>query len=99
MRENRWFAGRYGLDASLIVEDHPGGTQRRPVRELVTELVDELMPIAEELGSEVELGHVLEILATGSGTERQRRLIESGGTLTDVVHHLVSELADDRPNA
>src|SRR6056297_2946145 len=40
VRENRWLAARYGIDASLIVE-HPdhGQPLRRPVRELVTELV------------------------------------------------------------
>jgi carboxylate-amine ligase len=98
VRENRWLAGRFGIEATLIVEDLPAGSpERRPVRELVAELVDELMPIARELDSEAELAAVLDILATGSGAQRQRRLVERGGTLHDVVHHLVQELADDQP--
>jgi carboxylate-amine ligase len=98
VRENRWLAGRYGIDAMLIVEDLPDGpTVRRPVRELVVELVDELMPIACEIGSHSELAGVLTILETGSGTQRQRRLVERGGTLVDVVYHLAQELADDHP--
>jgi carboxylate-amine ligase len=98
VRENRWLAGRYGTEASLIVEDVTRGTvQRRPVRELVAELLAELQPIASELGSERELADVLTILASGSGTERQRRIVDAGGTLVDVVHHLARELADDRP--
>ncbi|MDJ0769149.1 MAG: glutamate--cysteine ligase [Ilumatobacter sp.] len=98
VRENRWLAGRYGMDATLIVEDPAGeNVRRRPVRELVEELLDELKPVAEELGSAAELADVRTILAAGSGTERQRRLIDDGGTLPDVVHHLARELADDRP--
>jgi carboxylate-amine ligase len=98
VRENRWLAGRYGLDAELIVEDLPDGSPvRRPVRELVCELIDDLMPIATEIGSHAELADVVTILETGSGTQRQRRLVEAGGTLVDVVHHLVDELSADRP--
>lgn len=96
VRENRWLAGRYGTGAALIVEDEQG-VRRRPVTELVDELVDELMPIAEELGSAAELASVRSILAAGSGTERQRRVVDAGGTLVDVVHHLARELADDHP--
>jgi carboxylate-amine ligase len=100
VRENRWLAGRYGIEASLIVEDLELGTvHRRPVRDLVVELVEELRPIAEELGSVAELGDVLTILDGGSGTARQRRVIAGGGSLVDVVHHLAKELADDRPRA
>ncbi len=52
IRENRWLATRFGLDAELIVE-HPerGRAERRPVRELVPELLDELRPVATELGT------------------------------------------------
>jgi carboxylate-amine ligase len=100
VRENRWLAGRHGLDAELIVEDLAAGTvARRAVRELVAELVAELMPIAVEIGSHAELADVLTILSAGSGTERQRRVVDQGGTLADVVHHLARELADDRPRA
>jgi len=98
VRENRWLAGRYGVDAELIVEDLVAETvERRPIGDLVRELVEELMPIAVDLGSECELSDVLGILDAGSGAERQRRLVSEGGTLADVVQHLVRELADDRP--
>ncbi len=96
--ENRWLALRYGIDATLIVEDATTGRPaRRPIRELLRELVEELMPTAEALGNETELAGVLDILEIGSGTERQRRLVEGGATLLDVVRHLTDELASDRP--
>jgi glutamate---cysteine ligase / carboxylate-amine ligase len=96
IRENRWLAARYGLEAELIVE-HPetGHPERRPVRALVTELLDELRPVADELGNLEQLGDLEVLLAAGSGAQRQRRIVEAGGTLADVVHHLAAELVDD----
>ncbi len=98
VRENRWLAGRYGIEGTLIVEDEgSGGPVRRPVVELVTELVDRLLPYARELDSEAELRRVLDIVDRGSGTQRQRRLVDAGASLLDVVHHLAAELADVSP--
>jgi carboxylate-amine ligase len=97
VRENRWLAARYGTDARLIVEDSEyGRPSRRPVKELVSELVDDLWPTAERLGTTDQLTDVLTILQAGSGTNRQRRVVERGGTLLDVVLQLADELADDR---
>lgn len=96
VRENRWLAARYGIDAELIVE-HPdtGHPDRRPVRELVAELLDELRPVAGDLGNLDQLADLDVLLAIGTGAERQRQVIEAGGTLVDVVHHLAAELAAD----
>lgn len=96
IRENRWLASRYGIDAELIVE-HPdsGRPERRPVRELVTELLEELHPVAADLGNLDELADLAILLDVGSGTQRQRKVVEAGGTLSDVVHHLAAELAAD----
>lgn len=100
VRENRWLAGRYGIDAQLIEEDDGNGRPtRRPIRELVRELVDQVRPTANRLGTEGELDEVLSILEHGSGTARQRSVVEHGGTLVDVVHHLADELAADRITA
>jgi gamma-glutamyl:cysteine ligase YbdK (ATP-grasp superfamily) len=86
------------MHAELIVEDRANDSvSRRPIRELARELVDEMMPIAKELGSDRELRRVLDVIEFGSGSERQRRVVEAGGTLPDVVQHLADELAEDRP--
>lgn len=96
VRENRWLAARYGIDASLIVEaEGDGKPERRPVRDLVLELLTELAPTAEALGTTEELADVVRILDHGSGSMRQRRLVEAGATLPDVVHHLATEFFDD----
>jgi gamma-glutamyl:cysteine ligase YbdK (ATP-grasp superfamily) len=62
---------------------------------MVTELLDDLRPIADELGNLEHFGDLELLLAAGSGAQRQRRIVEAGGTLADVVHHLAAELADD----
>jgi carboxylate-amine ligase len=96
VRENRWLAARFGLDADLIVEHPEGGPpERRPVRTMVRELLEEIRPIAAELGNLEPLADLEVLLAVGSGAQRQRRVVEAGGTLVDVVHHLAAELAAD----
>lgn len=94
VKENKWLAARHGLDADLIVDDDG---RRRPVRELVVELVDELRPVAERLGCRDELQDVLAILEHGASYARQRRIIDGGGTTADVVRALVRELETDAP--
>ncbi len=69
---------------------------RRPIRELVIELTEQLAETAAQLGTENELADILRIAVDGTGTTRQRRLVEQGGTLLDVVHHLADELANEQ---
>lgn len=92
VRENKWLAARYGLDAEIIVDDR--GT-RRPIREQIAELVEMLTPIAVELECAGELAGVDRILEEGPSCERQRRQVADGATLEDVVGSLVDELATD----
>ncbi len=77
-----------GWTADLLVGDQG---DRRPARELLAELVDELSGVAVELGCAEELATVLDIAESGSSHDRQRQVIAEGGTPRDVVQHLVSE--------
>ncbi len=70
---------------------------RRPVRTLIAGLVELLRPTADRLGTNAQLDDVLAITRNGSGTERQRSVIAGGGTLSDVVHHLIEEFDTDQP--
>ena len=94
VRENKWLAARYGLDASMIVDDQ--GTLR-PIRDVIADLVTRLRPTATELGCATELDGVHRILEVGPGYARQRRIVADGGTLVDVVDRLVAELAAGEP--
>jgi len=88
-RENKWRAARYGLDARVIVD--ADGTQR-PVREHLVEILEELAPIAVELGCVREFGSIGTILSDGASYERQLTIANAtGGDLRAVVQHLIRE--------
>lgn len=96
VRENKWLAARHGIDAQLIVDERGN---RRPARDEIVVLVDELATVADTLGCATELTGVTAILEHGASYERQRAVVERGGSLVDVVASLVAELASDRPGA
>jgi len=96
-RENKWRAARYGLDADIVVDDK--GTVR-PVRQAITDLLEELEPTARRLECEAELADVERILAVGASYQRQRAVAAaSGGDLTAVVDSLLAELRDGLPGS
>ena len=94
VRENKWRAARHGVDAVMIV-DNEGTTV--PLREAITELVEELAPIARRLGCADELQDALATLERGPSYLRQREVVAEGGSLLDVVDSLVEELRLDGP--
>jgi carboxylate-amine ligase len=98
LRQNKWRAGRHGLDADVIIDEK--GTQQ-PIRAAVRELLAEMAPVAARLDCEAELARVEGILADGASYERQRAVVSEGAVgaaaLRPVVDLLVGELASDRP--
>jgi carboxylate-amine ligase len=95
LRENKWRATRYGLDADIVVDE--AGTVR-PVREAIAELVEELAPVAKRLGCEAELADVTRVLAVGASYQRQRAVAAAhDGDLRAVVDSLLAELRDGLP--
>lgn len=94
VRENKWRAARFGLDASIIV-DEAGTTV--PLRTAIEELIEDLTPIASRLHCSAELRGVADILQRGASSVRQREIVADGGSLNDVVDSLVRELRDDTP--
>ncbi|SIN71728.1 glutamate--cysteine ligase [Agromyces cerinus] len=92
VRENKWRAARYGLEAEVITD--VAGTER-PVADDLRELLTTLAPIAERLGCGVELQQVRAMLDSGASYARQLRVAEAaGGDLKAVVAHLARELRD-----
>jgi carboxylate-amine ligase len=92
--QNKWRAARHGVEAQLIVDDDGS---LAPLRGLIEELVEELTPAARKLGCETELVGALRILEHGPSYQRQRRWMEAGATLPDVVDRLIEELRSDQP--
>ena len=90
VRENKWRAARYGMEAEIIL--NAAGDE-----ELVTDAVrrelERLAPVAERLGCEAELSNVNLILEHGASYQRQLAVAEaSGGSLQAVVSSLTREL-------
>ena len=94
VRENKWKAARYGMEAELIV-DEDGNL--RPLRAELAELVEALAPVARRLGCGDELGQVRALVDDGPSYVRQRALVAAGAGMVDVVDALVEELRTDRP--
>lgn len=89
IRENKWRAARYGLDARVIV-DHVG-TQRL-VTDHLRETLAEIGGIADDLKCARELGGIETILTDGASYSRQLAVADaSDGDLRAVVRHLVGE--------
>ena len=93
VRDNKWRATRYGLDATVIT-DESGATA--PLRDELYELVRELEPVAERLGCLDELQVASEVLEHGASYERQRAILAHVGDMTSVIDALVTEFAEDR---
>jgi len=95
VRENKWRAVRYGLDAEIVVDEQ--GTVA-PVRDALAGLVEELLPTARKLGCEAELTDVRRVLAVGGSAERQRAVAAAhDGDLLPVVDSLLAELRNGLP--
>ena len=94
VRENKWRAARYGLDADIIRDDET----TVPVREALLELAHDLRPAAERLGCTEELQRVEGVVKGGSSYLRQRAVAATaGGDLTAVVDSLLAEFREGRP--
>ena len=87
--ENKWLAGRYGLEAPLM-DLATGRRNRVAVAQLIRRTLKEIEPHARELGSDRELEGIEEILRNGNGADRQLRVFNANRDIVEVV----SEIAD-----
>jgi carboxylate-amine ligase len=85
--ENKWLAGRYGLEAP-IMDLATGRRNRVPVAQLIRRTLKEIEPHARELGSERELEGIRDILARGNGADRQLRVFNANKDIVEVVQEI-----------
>jgi glutamate---cysteine ligase / carboxylate-amine ligase len=85
--ENKWLAARYGLEAP-VMDLATGRRNRVPVAQLIRRTLRDLEPHARELGTDAELEGVREILANGSGADRQRRVFNANRDIVEVVREI-----------
>lgn len=82
LNENKWRAGRYGIDGSLI---DFGKESEVNTRVLIYELLDFVDDVVDQLGSRHAINLVHKILEQGTGADRQLAVFEKTNNLTDVV--------------
>jgi glutamate---cysteine ligase / carboxylate-amine ligase len=86
--ENRWRAGRYGLDGKLIDFGRKCETDER---ELLHEMLEFVAKEVEELGNDREIEHIERIMREGAGADRQLMVWERTQDVKAVVDHIVRE--------
>jgi glutamate---cysteine ligase / carboxylate-amine ligase len=95
IRDNKWRAARYGLDAEII-RDEEGNLIS--LRRSIGDLIERLDPIADRLGCQTELRGINSILERGTSATRQREVYQRTHDLSAVVDSLVEEMRTGKPN-
>jgi YbdK family carboxylate-amine ligase len=94
IRDNKWRASRYGLDAEII-RDEEGNLVH--LRRSIGDLVERLSPIAERLGCLADLQRINDILERGTSATRQREVFSDTRDMAAVVDSLVEEMKTGLP--
>jgi carboxylate-amine ligase len=90
--ENKWLAGRYGLEAP-VMDLLTGRRNREPVAQMIRRTLNVVEPHARELGSEAELAGIEQILRRGNGADRQLRVFNANRDIVEVVRD-IAELTE-----
>ncbi len=89
--ENKWRAGRYGIDGYLI---DFGKEEEVNTRVLLYELLDFVDDVVDQLGSRHRLAYVHQILEHGTGADRQLKVFEQSKNLVTVADYIRSQFLD-----
>lgn len=85
LKENKWRAARYGLDASFIL---PDGSGTIGCKDAVMELYSYVYDEAVKMGSIDQLSGIKDIINNGNGASRQLDIWKRDGDLKSVVKSL-----------
>lgn len=88
VNENKWRAGRYGIDGKLI---DFGKEMEVNTRGLIHELLAFVDDVVDELGSRTEINRVFDILNNGTGADRQLAVYEETNDLRAVVDYYMAQ--------
>jgi carboxylate-amine ligase len=84
VRQNKWRASRFGLNAQLI---DPFTCEPHSVRDIVYELVEKLQPAAQQLECTTYLDGVSRLARGQSWADRQLEILQQTGDPVEVVRH------------
>jgi carboxylate-amine ligase len=88
INENKWRAGRYGIDGKMI---DFGKEEEVKTRSLIMELLEFIDDVVDELGSRSAIDYVQTMLDRGTGADRQLKVFEETGDLVKVVDFILEE--------
>jgi glutamate---cysteine ligase / carboxylate-amine ligase len=88
INENKWRAARYGIKSKLI---DFGKQEEVEYNILISELLEFIDDVVDELDSRKEVEYIHQILEMGTGADRQLAVFEETGSLNAVVDYIVSE--------
>lgn len=92
INENKWRAGRYGIDGKMI---DFGKEVEVNTRILIQEMIDFVDDVVDELGSREEINKIEQILKNGTGADRQLAVYEKTKDLNKVVDFIIEETTKD----
>lgn len=90
VRENKWRATRYGMDADIIVDDEG---RQQALRSSVLEMLERLEPYAQELGCTEELAGVEKVANGQPPYELQLARYKETGDFKALIQAAVEDLA------
>jgi glutamate---cysteine ligase / carboxylate-amine ligase len=85
INENKWRAGRYGIDGYLI---DFGKEEEVNTRVLIYELLDFVDDVVDHLGSRHRINYVHKMLEQGTGADRQLAIYENTKNLVNVAEYI-----------
>jgi carboxylate-amine ligase len=86
VRQNKWRACRYGLEARLV---HPYTFETKPARQVVHDMVARLRGTADELGCARELDSVLDMAERPTGSDLQLAAFDETHDTAEVVRRML----------
>ena len=90
LRENKWRATRYGLDAIIIIDDMG---HQQPLKLFILETLDKLMPIAKEWDCMTQLTSIAKIVENNAAPyQRQISSFKQSNNFKDILKKSVVEL-------
>ncbi len=88
LMENKWRAGRYGIDGTLI---DFGKEAEVNTRVLIYELLDFVDDVVDQLGCRHAISYVHKMLENGTGANRQLKVYEDTKDLKEVTRYIQSQ--------
>jgi carboxylate-amine ligase len=92
INENKWRAGRYGIDGYLI---DFGKEEEINTRVLIYELLDFVDDVVDNLGSRHKMAYVHKILENGTGADRQLKVYEQTKSLVEVAGYIQNQFLNN----